>query len=101
MTRSDDVPERDLISRRLRELTSESLRLSERMKKLAQEDYGLVSGVTRVRKGDMVGTFAWVLNYETPGPPSIRVNLDADREGGRQRGMNFYDEWEEIPPSQD
>ncbi len=93
----DDIPERDLISLRLQQMTSESIRLHRRMLELAERDYGLVSGVTRVREGDMVGTFAWVLNYQAPGPPWIRVSLDAETEGGRQRGVNFYGAWEKVP----
>jgi hypothetical protein len=96
----DDLPERDAISLRLEQMTSESIRLTRRMLELAERDYGLVSGVTRVREGDMVGTFVAVVNYFAPGPPWIRVSLDAETEGGRQRGVNFYGAWEKIPSAE-
>ena len=70
------------------------------MLQIAQEDYGLVPGVTRVRQDGMVGTFAWVLNYLEPGPPWIRVNLDESADGAKKKAANFYGEWEQIPEGQ-
>ena len=86
-----------MIARRLVELTTESIRLKERMLQLAQEDYGLVPDVTRVRQDGMTGTFVWVANYHEPGPPWIRVNLDETAGETRRKSMNFYGEWEKIP----
>lgn len=97
MTDSNSVPERDQISRRIVEITSELIRLRERLKGLAEQDYGLVPDITRVRQEDMIGTFIWVVSYEEPGPPWIRVRLDETIGGPKFRGVNFYGNWEKLP----
>lgn len=96
MTKADSVPERDLISRRIAELNSESMRLQKQLLDVVQEEYGLVRGVTRVSQDGMTGTFLEVLNYKEPGPPWLRVRLDQHSDVSRRSLIHFYGKWEKV-----